>query len=121
MKCWLASAWLLCLTGLSVLAQPTVAHQWSEQVLEAIRNDFARPTVHARNLYHSSILMYDCWTAYDTTQSSAVFLGKNYDGFFCPKFGNCLDAKCLRRVAALVALGLIAGNGNFWWTFERGE
>jgi len=37
------------------------------------------------------------------------------------KFGNCLDAKCLRRVATLVALGLIAGNGNLWWTFEREE
>ena len=107
MKCWLASAWLLCLTGLSVLAQPTVAHQWSEQVLEAIRNDFARPTVHARNLYHSSILMYDCWTAYDTTQSSAVFLGKNYDGFFCPFNEAALDVPAdlaLRREAQEVAM-----------------
>ena len=33
----------------------TVAHQWNEQLLEAIRNDFARPTVHARNLYLSLI------------------------------------------------------------------
>lgn len=107
MKCWLASAWLLCLTGLSVLAQPTVAHQWSEQVLEAIRNDFARPTVHARNLYHSSILMYDCWTAYDTTQSSAVFLGKNYDGFYCPFNEEALDVPAdlaLRQEAQEVAM-----------------
>ncbi|OAV46119.1 DUF6851 domain-containing protein [Lewinella sp. 4G2] len=40
----------------------SVARQWNEQVLEAIRNDFARPTVHARNLYHISAAMYDCWS-----------------------------------------------------------
>ena len=62
----------------------TVAHQWNELVLEAIRNDFARPTVHARNLYHSSILMYDCWAAFDTTQSETVFLGQTFDGYTCP-------------------------------------
>ena len=62
----------------------TVAHQWNELVLEAIRNDFARPTVHARNLYHSSILMYDCWAAFDTTQSETFFLGQTFDGYTCP-------------------------------------
>ena len=63
-----------CLSAIAGLSQNhTVAHQWNEQVLEAIRNDFARPTVHARNLYHSSILMYDCWAAYDTTLSETIF------------------------------------------------
>ncbi len=46
-------------------AQHSVARQWNEQVLEAIRNDFARPTVHARNLFHSSVAMYDAWAAYE--------------------------------------------------------
>ena len=42
---------LVVLGWTSALAQQhTVAHQWNEQNLEAIRNDFARPTVHARNL-----------------------------------------------------------------------
>ena len=64
--------------------QHTVAHQWNEQNLEAIRNDFARPTVHARNLYHASILMYDCWAAYDSTSAQNVFLGQTFDGYTCP-------------------------------------
>ena len=29
--------------------QVSVAREWNEILLEAIRNDFARPTVHARN------------------------------------------------------------------------
>ena len=81
-KAWAFLA-LAMMVAMPSAAQTTVAHQWNEQLLEAIRNDFARPTVHARNLYHSSILMYDCWAAYDTTQSETVFLGKTYDGFLC--------------------------------------
>ena len=44
----------------------SVARQWNEELLEAIRHDFARPTVHARNLFHTSIAMWDAWAAYDT-------------------------------------------------------
>ena len=32
--------------------EPSVARQWNDLLLHAIRNDFARPTVHARNLFH---------------------------------------------------------------------
>jgi hypothetical protein len=61
--------------GLAVCATPfvgrahaneSVARIWDEQLLDAIRNDTARPTVHARNLYHLSAAMYDAWAAYDT-------------------------------------------------------
>ena len=51
--------------SLSSFSQESVARQWNEVLLEAIRNDFARPTVHARNLWHTSIGMYDAWAAYD--------------------------------------------------------
>ena len=65
-------------------AQHSVARDWSEMLLEGIRNDFARPTVHARNLYHSSIAMYDAWALYDTTGiPETVLLGKTRDGFDC--------------------------------------
>jgi len=37
-----------------------------EELLEAIRHDFARPTVHARNLFHTSVAMYDAWAVYST-------------------------------------------------------
>ena len=42
----------------------SVARRWNEVLLQAIRNDFARPTVHARNLFHTSSAMYDAWSAY---------------------------------------------------------
>jgi hypothetical protein len=43
----------------------SVARQWKEVLLAGIRNDLARPTVHARNLYHTSAAMWDAWAAYD--------------------------------------------------------
>src|SRR5690606_31761467 len=47
--------------------EPThsVARQWNEELLNAIRKDLARPTVHARNLWHVSVAMWDAWAAYD--------------------------------------------------------
>ena len=66
-----------------VLAQQSVARQWSEVLLDAIRDDFARPTVHARNLFHTSVAMYDAWAIYDTI-AQPFLLGKTVDGFFCP-------------------------------------
>ncbi len=44
----------------------SVAREWNEQLLAAIRKDFARPTVHARNLFHISVAMWDAWAVYDT-------------------------------------------------------
>jgi hypothetical protein len=48
-------------------ADPTrsVARLWDEALLDAIRRDIPRPTVHARNLYHMSAGMWDAWAAYD--------------------------------------------------------
>ncbi|MDA1194853.1 MAG: vanadium-dependent haloperoxidase [Planctomycetota bacterium] len=43
----------------------SVARTWNEVLLEGIRNDFARPTVHARNVFHVSAAMWDAWAAYD--------------------------------------------------------
>lgn len=43
----------------------SVARQWNEQILNAIRIDHPDPTTHARNLFHSSVAMWDAWAAYD--------------------------------------------------------
>ncbi len=63
-------------------AQNSVAREWNEQLLNAIRSDLARPTVHARNLFHSSIIMYDAWAIFDDN-AETVFLGKDFQGFIC--------------------------------------
>ncbi|TVR76170.1 MAG: T9SS C-terminal target domain-containing protein [Chitinophagaceae bacterium] len=64
-------------------ANETIAREWVEILLESIRNDFARPTVHARNLYHTSAAMYDAWAVYNN-YSNTYFLGKEVNGFFSP-------------------------------------
>ncbi len=71
----------ICIAVLSLSAAPefataqeadghSVARQWNELLLDAIRNDFARPTVHARNLFHTSVAMWDAWAAYDDTAAT---------------------------------------------------
>ncbi len=43
----------------------SVARQWDEAALDAVRRDLPAPTVHARNLFHLSVAMWDAWAAYD--------------------------------------------------------
>lgn len=50
----------------------SIARRWNEQLLNAIRRDTPRPTVHARNLFHASIAMWDAWAAYDETAAGYV-------------------------------------------------
>jgi len=61
----------------------SVARLWNEALLDAIRNDYARPTVHARNLFHAAIAMYDAWAAFDDT-AAPYLLGRTVGGFACP-------------------------------------
>ena len=69
----------------------SLAREWNEVLLNAIRGDFARPTVHARNLFHSSILLYDSWAVLDDT-AETIFLGKQYQGYLCPFEGIATPA-----------------------------
>ena len=50
----------------------SIARQWDEEALAAIRRDNPRPPVHARNLFHVSVAMYDAWAAYDATAKPYV-------------------------------------------------
>ncbi len=57
----------LCLawTTQNCLAARSVARTWNEENLAAIRIDRPNPPVHARNLFHVAVAMYDAWAAYD--------------------------------------------------------
>ncbi len=62
------------------------AHDWIEFLLQAIREDLARPTVHARNLHHTSAAMYDVWAVFNDTEPYLLgnTLGSytsDFDGF----------------------------------------
>jgi len=57
-----------------------VAYKWIEAQLMGIRDDFARPPVHARNLYHVSMAMYDAWAVYDEV-AEPLLLGHTVGGY----------------------------------------
>jgi hypothetical protein len=84
---WLKATLILALS-LSIItpsyAQHSMAHEWSEMLLNGIRRDFARPTVHARNLFHASIAMYDAWALLDPSAAETYLVGKTVHGFTCP-------------------------------------
>ncbi|HYC01116.1 MAG TPA: FG-GAP-like repeat-containing protein [Candidatus Limnocylindrales bacterium] len=50
--------------GDRTVSTKSVARQWNEALLDAIRRDTPRPTVHARNLFHLSAMTWDAWRAY---------------------------------------------------------
>jgi hypothetical protein len=61
-------ALLLVLLGgslVSAQASNSVARQWNEALLNAIRKNSPNPPAHARNLFHVAVAMYDTWAAYD--------------------------------------------------------
>lgn len=51
----------------------SVAQQWNNALLDAIRIDFPAPTVHSRNLYHLSSGLYDSWAAFDPIASGHFY------------------------------------------------
>ncbi|MCA8943121.1 MAG: vanadium-dependent haloperoxidase [Planctomycetes bacterium] len=83
-------SWALALAASGAILQPvaaqhSAAREWNELLLDSIRHDLARPTVHARNLYHLSCAMWDAWATYDATAKTILFqedhsgLGGNID------------------------------------------
>ncbi|MEZ5022883.1 MAG: hypothetical protein R2728_06400 [Chitinophagales bacterium] len=67
----------------TVNAQHSVARQWNDVLLESIREDYARPTIHARNLFHVSAVMYDAWAALSPGGEETYLLGKTVHGYEC--------------------------------------
>jgi hypothetical protein len=54
----------------------SVARRWDEALLDAIRRALPNPPVHARNLFHLSVAMWDAWAAYDPTARGYLFTEK---------------------------------------------
>ena len=50
----------------------SIARRWNEQILGAIRRDLPRPGVHARNLFHLAVAMWDAWATFDATADGYV-------------------------------------------------
>lgn len=56
---------------------PSAARLWNEQLLEAIRIDLPKPPVHARNLFHLSVAMWDIWAAYSPLATGYLITEKH--------------------------------------------
>lgn len=69
----------------------SIVRQWNDQLLGAISRDFARPPIHARNLYTTSAAMYDAWAAYDPTHEPFL-LGRVRGVYDCPFNGVAIPA-----------------------------
>src|SRR3970040_1149874 len=67
----------------------SVARVWDEALLDAIRRDVPAPTVHARNLFHTSAAMWDAWAAYDP----------DADGYFVDEKHEAKDVHAAREAA----------------------
>ena len=67
----------------------SVARVWDEALLDAIRRDVPAPTVHARNLFHTSAAMWDAWAAYDP----------DGDGYFVDEKQEADDVGAAREAA----------------------
>jgi len=81
----------------------SVARMWNEQLLQAIRNDFARPTVHARNLYHTSLAMYDAWAAYDNKAATFITNERPFTFFVQPAREEAISYAAFRILKARFA------------------
>ena len=55
----------------------SVARRWDEALLDAIRRSLPNPPVHARNLFHLSVAMWDAWATYDPVASGVLFKEKH--------------------------------------------
>lgn len=105
------------------LGQQSIAREWNEVLIEAIRNDFARPTVHARNLFHTSVAMYDTWSAV-TGKGEPYLLGDTI-GIYISRFpGFELDLSpeeeeaYVEEAISFAALGVIAHRFRFSPDYE---
>ncbi len=58
----------------------SIARIWNEALLQAIREDFARPNVHSRNLFHSSVTLYDIWAIYND-KAMPYLIGNTVNNF----------------------------------------
>jgi hypothetical protein len=88
------------LPGVAPDASVGVARRWNEVLMQAIRKDFARPTIHARNLFHISAAMYDAWAAF-ADQEDTWLLGHSRASVDCPfdAMPTPVDVEAARREA----------------------
>ncbi len=93
----------------------SVARRWDEALLDAIRRALPNPPVHARNLFHLSVAMWDAWAAYDATASGYVFKEKLQAGDVSAARNEAISYAAYRVLTArfIKAVGADKSLGEF--------
>ena len=52
-------------TCLAQKQEKSVVGEWIEEIIKYIPADGQGPTIHARNMFHASVAMYDAWAFYE--------------------------------------------------------
>jgi hypothetical protein len=104
----------LLLSVLAALVTPSspgqsVARLWNEELLAAIRLEIPNPPRHARNLFHTAVVMYDAWAAYDSISTGYLFDGKIQP--LPPAIEAAREEAISYAAYRLLRARLISGNG----------
>ncbi len=106
MLCRIYIALAALLMSSSMVAQEqqlSVAREWVDGLNNAIRQDGFGPTIHARNIHHITMALYDAWAVYDD-KASTYLLGKTVGNYACPfdatfSVPDSLNKDSLRNIA----------------------
>ena len=72
----------LLLLGGQTFSQHNIARKWMDTGLLAVKREGQGPTVHARNMFHAMIAVYDAWAVYNE-KAKPYLLGNDLNGFAC--------------------------------------
>jgi hypothetical protein len=89
----------------------SVARRWNEALLGAIRRALPAPTVHARNLFHTSAAMWDAWAAYDPT-ATGYFVSEKHTADDVPAARNEAISYAAYRVLEHRYLNAVGGTDS---------
>jgi hypothetical protein len=78
----------------------SVARRWDEALLDAIRRALPNPPVHARNLFHMSVAMWDAWAAYDPTATGYLVHEKHTAGDLAAARNEAISFAAYRVLAS---------------------
>jgi hypothetical protein len=87
----------------------TVARQWNEALLGAIRRALPAPTVHARNLFHTSAAMWDAWATYDPV-ATGLFVTEKQDAGDVPAARDEAISYAAYRVLSARYINAVGGD-----------
>src|SRR5881296_2762576 len=78
----------------------SVARRWDEALLDAIRRALPNPPVHARNLFHLSVAMWDAWAAYDPHASGYIVTEKGTESDVAAARNEAISYAAYRMLSA---------------------